>query len=87
MAKTHYKRNLDKDWIGAYILPEGEPITVKLISVKYEHIKAGGHEQDRYVAYFAKNKYFDKPMILSAVKNIKRMATGTTILRRFMARC
>lgn len=75
--KTHWKKTIDKDWIGTYILPEGKPIIVRLISVKFEEVKVKGIKDWYKVAYFAKNKYFDKPMLLSATKNLKRLETLT----------
>lgn len=71
--KTHWKKTIDKDWIGTYILPEEKPIIVKLISVKYQEVKVKGVKDWYKVAYFAKNQYFDKPMLLSASKNLKRI--------------
>jgi hypothetical protein len=77
--KTHWKKTVDKDWIGTYILPEGKPIVVKLLSVKYEEVKVKGVKGMYKVAYFAPNKYFKKPMLLSANINLKRLEkfTGT----------
>ena len=39
MEKTHWKKTLDKDWIGTYILPDEKPIRVTLSHVKEEDIK------------------------------------------------
>lgn len=77
--KTHWKKTIDKDWIGCYVLPEGKPIVVKLISIKYEEVKVKGLKDWYKVAYFEKNPYFDKPMLLSATTNLKRIEklTGT----------
>lgn len=78
-TKTHWKKTIDKDWIGTYVLPEARPIVVKLISVKYQEVKVKGVKDWYKVAYFAPNKYFDKPMLLSASKNLSRLEklTGT----------
>jgi hypothetical protein len=78
-VKTHWKKTVDKDWIGTYILPDSKPIIVNLISVKYEEVKVKGVKGLYKVAYFAKNDYFDRPMLLSANKNLERLTklTGT----------
>ncbi len=77
--KTHWKKTVDKDWIGTYVLPESKPIIVKLISVKYEEVKVKGVKGLYKVAYFEKNEHFDRPMLLSANVNLKRLSalTGT----------
>ena len=71
--KTHWKKTVDKDWIGTYVLPEGKPIVVKLLSVKYEEVKVKGVKGTYKVAYFAANPYFKRPMLLSANINLKRL--------------
>jgi len=73
-VKTHWKKTVDKDWIGTYILPDGKPIVVKLISVRYEEVKVKGVKGMYKVAYFAKNDYFDRPMLLSANVNLDRLS-------------
>lgn len=88
--KTHWKKTIDKDWIGCYVLPssgnpddgtEGSnpylPITVKLLKVEHKAVKVKGKQEVKNVAYFAKNPYFDKPMLLSASANLKRLAKIT----------
>lgn len=90
MAKTHWKKTIDKDWIGCYILPpsgkpdSGEPdsnpylpIQVKLLKVELKKVKVKGVMGEYKIAYFAKNEYFDKPMLLSASANLKRIAKIT----------
>lgn len=72
--KTHWKKTVDKDWIGTYILPDSKPIIVKLISVKYEEVKVKGVKGMYKVAYFDKNEYFDRPMLLSANVNLDRLS-------------
>jgi hypothetical protein len=73
MTKTHWKATMDLDWIGAYTLPEGKPINVTLVSVKNERVKVRGREGIHKVARFAKNKYFDRPMLIGAKVNMKRL--------------
>jgi len=73
-VKTHWKKTVDKDWIGTYVLPDSKPIIVKLISVKYEEVKVKGVKGLYKVAYFAKNDYFDRPMLLSANVNLSRLS-------------
>lgn len=75
--KTHWKKTIDKDWIGTYVLPDGKPIDVRLISIKYQEVSVKGVKGMYKVAYFAKNEYFDKPMLLSSTKNLQRIATHT----------
>lgn len=86
-VKTHWKKTVDKDWIGTYILPDSKPIIVKLISVKYEEVKVKGVKGLYKVAYFAKNDYFDRPMLLSANKNLERLTklTGTPYIEDWVS--
>jgi len=75
--KTHWKKTMDKDWIGVYNLPEGKPIRATIISIKYQEVKVKGVLGWYKVAYFAKNKHFDKPMLLQAAVNLKRVSKLT----------
>lgn len=77
MAKTHWKMKMDKDWIGVYVLPEGKPILVTLLGVKWEKVKVKGKMEEHYVARFAPNPYFDKPMLLSANVHFDRLEEWT----------
>lgn len=90
MSKTHWKKTIDKDWIGCYVLPDsgkpdtGEsnsnpyvPIQAKLLRVELKKVKVKGVMGEYKVAYFAKNPYFDKPMLLSASANLKEVAKIT----------
>jgi len=77
MAKTHWKMRMDKDWIGVYVLPEGKPIAATLIGVKWEKVKVKGKMEEHYVARFAPNPYFDKPMLLSANVHFERLTEWT----------
>jgi hypothetical protein len=72
--KTHWKKTVDKDWIGTYVLPNEKPIVVKLLKVLYEEVKVKGVKGKYKVAYFEKNEHFDKPMLLSANKNLERLS-------------
>lgn len=78
MSKTHWKKTIDKDWIGTYVLPEGQPIDVVLTKVIYQEVKVKGVKDWHRVAYFAKNSHFDKPMLIN-IKNSERIEkiTGT----------
>lgn len=82
---THWKKTVDKDWIGTYILPEGLPIVVKLLRVEFKKVKVKGVEGEYKIAYFEKNEWFDKPMLLSANKNLDRIAklSGTPYIERW----
>lgn len=71
--KTHWKKTVDKDWIGCYVLPEEKPINVKLLRVEYKEVKVKGIKDWYKVAYFDKNEWFDKPMLLSANVNLERV--------------
>ena len=75
-TKTHWKKTVDTDWIGVYVLPNGNPVVVKLINIIYSNVKIQGSSDKRVVAYFEKNKYFDKPMLLNST-NMKRVAKLT----------
>lgn len=81
---THWKKTIDKDWIGTYVLPEGKPIDVVLIKVLYEEVKIKGIKEWTRVAYFQKNEYFDKPMLINATNctRIEKL-TGTPYVERW----
>lgn len=82
---THWKKTVDKDWIGTYVLPEGKPIIVKLLRVEYKEVAVKGVKGFYVVAYFDKNEHFDKPMLLSANVNKERLSklTGTPYIERW----
>ncbi len=70
MSKTHWKRLINPDYIGAYSIPEGEDLTVKIESVQVEEITGtGGKKEDCTVARLVGQK----PMILN-VTNSKTIA-------------
>lgn len=91
MSKTDWRKTVDKDWIGCYILPDsgvedtGNPkdkenrtnpygkITVNLIKVEFKTVKVKGKDEKHKVAYFAKNDFFNKPMLLSSKTNLERI--------------
>jgi len=70
--KTHWRKTIDTDWIGTYVLPDGKPIVVKIIRAEYKNAKIQGKTESRVVAFFEKNQYFDKPMLLNST-NMKRL--------------
>lgn len=73
-TKTHYKKMVDTNWIGTWVLPEGKDINVTLTKVVYVKTnKVMGKVKPGFVAIFAPNPYFDKPMLLNAT-NQKRVA-------------
>ena len=87
MSKTHWKKTIDKDWIGCYVLPPSGkpdngkpdsnpylPVVVTILKVDYKEVSVKGQDKLHKVAYFAKNPYFNKPMILSASKNLSRLS-------------
>jgi hypothetical protein len=84
-AGTHWKKNIDTNWIGCHVLPNGQDIVVTLLRVEFKKgVKVAGKSQDKYVAYFDKNPYFDKPMLLNKT-NLKRVEilTGTPIIENW----
>ncbi|MES2397917.1 MAG: hypothetical protein V4549_18035 [Bacteroidota bacterium] len=77
MEKVHWKKNIDPNWIGCYVLPEGKDIVVKILSVTFDTaLKVAGKAKKSHVAIFDKNPYFDKPMLLNAT-NCKRLTART----------
>lgn len=76
--KTHWKKTIDKDWIGTYVLPEGSPIDVVIKSILHEEVKIKGVKEWHRVAYFEKNEHFDKPMLLNPTNCLRiEKLTGT----------
>lgn len=68
--KTHWKRLINPDYIGAYALNEGEDLTVRIEFVQVEEITGtGGKKELCTVAHLVKQK----PMILN-VTNSKSIA-------------
>jgi hypothetical protein len=66
VSKTHYKRLLNPDYIGAYSLPEGEDLTVTIDYVQREEVTgAGGKKDECSVAHLVG----EKPMILNATNS------------------
>lgn len=66
MNKTHWKRLMNPDYIGAYSLAEGEDLTVTIDYVVREQITGtGGKKEECTVAHLAKNK----PFILNATNS------------------
>ena len=75
---THWKTKIiDVNWIGTHVLPEGKDIVVEIQHVKWDdQTKVMGQIKPSFVAYFAKNQWFDKPMLLNKT-NLKRIAKIT----------
>lgn len=68
--KTHWKKLIHPDYIGAYALTEGEDLTVKIDYVQVEEITGtGGKKEPCTVAHLVNQK----PMILN-VTNSKSIA-------------
>lgn len=72
MEKTPWKKTVDPNYIGTYILPDDQPIDVVITKVEWKNVKVMGQDKKQSVAYFAPNKYSDKPMLLN-VTNMKRL--------------
>jgi hypothetical protein len=61
--KTHWKKNFNYDYMGAYSLPDGKDVVVTIKELKKEKVKgAKGKKEDCVVCYFIDS---DKPMILN----------------------
>lgn len=68
--KTHWKRLINPDYIGAYAINEGEDLTVKIDFVQVEEIVGtGGKKETCTVAHLVN----EKPLILN-VTNSKSIA-------------
>ena len=64
--KTHWKQLINPDYLGAYSLPEGKDITVKIMDVKKQPVTGvGGKVEECTVAYLENQK----PMILNVTNS------------------
>jgi len=63
MTKTHYKRLMNPDYIGAYALNEGEDLTVVINHVAREIITGTGGKKEECTVAHLKNQ---KPFILNS---------------------
>lgn len=85
---THWKSKLtDVNWIGTHVLPDSKDITVTLLKVEWvEKAIVMGQAKPTFVAYFAENPYFSKPMLLNKT-NLKRITkiTGTAMIQKWTA--
>ena len=65
--KTHWKKNFNYDYLGAYSLKEGQESTLTIIDVKKQSVTStGGQKEDCTVAYFKEPVNGEKkPMILN----------------------
>lgn len=63
MSKTHYKRLMNPDYIGAYALNEGEDLTVVITGVAREIITGTGGKKEECTVARLKNQ---KPFILNS---------------------
>lgn len=62
MSKTHWKRLVNPDYIGAYALPDGEDLTVTIDYVQNEVVTgSGGKKEECMVAHLVGQK----PLILN----------------------
>ena len=67
MSKTHWKKLMNPEYIGAYWLPEGEDVTVVIDYVVREMITGtGGKKEECTVAHMKKGV---KPFILNATNS------------------
>ena len=66
MSKTHWKKLINPDYLGAYSLPEGEDMTVIIDYVQVEEIiGTGGKKEHCTVAHLIN----EKPMILNVTNS------------------
>lgn len=64
--KTHWRQLINPDYIGAYSLPNGNDLTVKIIEVKKQMVTGmGGRKEECTVATLENNK----PIILNATNS------------------
>lgn len=68
--KTHWKRLINPDYIGAYAIPEGEDLTVKIDFVQVEEVTGSQGKKD---VCSVMHLVGEKPMILN-VTNSKTIA-------------
>lgn len=73
MAKTHWKKLTNPDYIGAYALDPGKDLTVTIKNVCVEKVVgADGKKEDCTVAHFVENRVGNvvvKPMILNTTNS------------------
>lgn len=68
---THWKKNFNYAYLGAYSLPVGQELIVTIKETRTEKVKgANGKEENCFVCYFNES---EKPMILNKT-NCKRIA-------------
>lgn len=61
--KTHWKKNFNYDYMGAYSLPEGKDVIVTIKETKKEMVKGvKGKKEECFICYFTDS---EKPMILN----------------------
>lgn len=62
-TKTHWKKNFNYDYMGAYSLPEGKDVVVTIKELKKEMVTGPNNRKEEcFVCYFTDS---DKPMILN----------------------
>lgn len=72
MAKTHWKKLTNPNYLGAYALEDGKDIVLTIKTVREESVQgADGKREDCAVCYFEENV---KPMIMNAT-NLKMCAS------------
>lgn len=67
MSKTHWKKLMNPEYIGAYWLPEGEDVTVVIDYVVREMITGTGGKKEECTVAHLKNGV--KPFILNATNS------------------
>ena len=64
--KTHWKQLINPDYLGAYSLPDGKDITVKITKVVREMVTSVGGKQEECTVAHLENQ---KPMILNVTNS------------------
>ena len=70
MAKTHWKKLTNPDYLGAYALEEGKDMIVTIKEVRQESITGAKGEKEEAIIAYLENGI--KPMILNKT-NLKRI--------------
>lgn len=63
MSKTHWKKLMNPDYIGAYALPEGQDLVVTIKNVVREIVTSAGGKKDECTVCYLEGQ---KPLILNA---------------------
>lgn len=63
---THWKKQFNYDYLGAYSLADGKDVTLTMQATKREMVVGGdGKKQECFICYFKEKADWIKPMILN----------------------